>query len=148
MKKIILYTASLALTGCFLKGSVSTGHAKMASAKQGCPATIDQSFNANHACMINTDGSSDHIGETFTFTCKPFEVSRFVFVDGTDPFPAQSNICWAAAYTGKLDPSQGGEVKIKLLAAEHEYPAGEKRNGIKSQAVKSKDAIVGYTFVE
>jgi len=147
MTKLVLWTASLALTGCFLKSSVSTGSKPLAK-QQSCPATIDQGFSAAHPCIINTDGTSDHVGETLSFTCKPFEVSRFVFVDGTDPFPVQVKVCWAAAYSGKLDPAAGGEVKIKILAAAHEYPAGEKRNGIKSQAVKSRDPIVGYTFVE
>ena len=148
MNKLVILAAPLALvTGCFLQGSVSTA-AKTASSKKGCPSTIDQSFSVAHPCLINTDGSSDHVGETFTFDCKPFEVSRFVFVDGSDPFPAPTKICYAAAYLGKLDPADGGTVKIKILEAQHEFPAGDKQHGIKSQTEKSRDPIVGYTFVE
>ena len=147
MKKLIVL-APLALTGCFLKGGVSTA-TQTSSKKQSCPDTIEQNFNANHPCIMNTDGTSDHIGETFTFTCKPFEVSKFVWVDGADPFAVKSSICASAAYVGKLDPTAGGSVKIKLLAAQAEYPAGDKQNGIKSQKVSSPaKPYVGYTIVE
>jgi LCCL domain-containing protein len=147
MTKAILLAAPLALvTGCFLTGSVSTAsHAS----KKGCPETIDQSFTALTGCIVDTDGTSEHIGETFTFNCKPFEVSRFVFVEGSDPFAVKSPVCASAAYVGKLDPTTGGTVKIKILAAQAEYAAGDKQNGIKSQKVSSpRKPYVGYTILE
>ena len=147
MKKLIVL-APLAVAGCFLKGGVSTA-TQASSKKQSCPDTIGENINALQPCMVNTDGTSDHIGETFTFTCKPFEVSRFVWVEGSDPFAVKSSVCASAAYVGKLDPTVGGTVKIKILAAQAEYAAGDKQNGIKSQKVSShQKPYVGYTIIE
>lgn len=139
----IMLGLSLVLAGCGLLGQAT----KSAKPAEGCPTNADDR-DANMSCIVNTDGTSDHIGETFSFTCPAFEVSRFIFVNGGDPFAAQTKICWAAAYAGKLDPTTGGPVKIKILAAQTEYPAGEKKNGIKSQSSKAAKGIVGYTFVE
>lgn len=148
MKKAIVLAAPLALlAGCFLKGQVDT--ATKRSSKEKCPDTIAENITALQSCMVNADGTSEHIGETFTFNCKPFEVSRFVWVDGADPFAVKSSICASAVYVGKLDPDTGGSVTIKLLEAQPEYPAGEKQHGIKSQKVISpRKPYVGYTFVE
>jgi hypothetical protein len=129
-----------ATAGCLLKSHLPITQSR------GCPDNIKFVQSGNMPCIVDRDGHG--VGETFSFTCPPFEVDRFLFVDGADPFAMETQMCVAAAYAGKLDPTVGGPIKLQVLEARTYYPAGEKQHGIKSQKVNSTTAILGFTFID
>jgi hypothetical protein len=117
----------------------------------GCgPAYMEISKNHDlrMKCIQNGDGSSDHVGESFTFTCPSFEVNKFVWVNGSDPFPLSSSVCYSAAYVGRIDPQTGGRVKLQIVEPRTDYPAGEVKSGIKSQKNTPPHPVPGFTFVD
>ncbi len=145
MRIVLGLSLVVAMSGCslFTKAKATT-----ASAPSCTDKPLSQSVDARMPCIMNGDGSSDKIGQQFSFTCKPFEVDKFVYVNGSDPFPLASSICAAAAYVGKLDPANGGPVKIEIVAAQADYPAGEKQAGIKSQHYSASHPVPGFKVVE
>lgn len=130
----------LSLSGCmFMKSKPTDG---------GCKTNLSKLDDARMACIIDGKGNSNHIGETFAFSCPAFEVSKTMWVNGADPFALSSSICYAAVYAGKITPAEGGAIKIKIVPPQNDYPAGEVANGIKSNSSTFKSGAPGYTFVD
>ena len=85
------------------------------------------------------------IGKTFSYTFAPNLTGSQDSVWGTDVYTDDSSIGWAAVHAGKLKASDGGTVKIKMLAGQASY-TGSTRNGVTSD---SYDSWYGsFSFVD
>jgi LCCL domain len=144
---IVVATLALGLNACKTAASFGSSSPSKPSGK-ACKQQLKAGDDARMGCIMDGNGSTSRIGDKLTFHCPAFDPAR-TFVNGSDPFPLSTSICWAAVYTGKLDPATGGDVTIEILPVAHEYPKGEFKNGVKSQTwSNSTNGTPGYTFVD
>jgi len=133
-------------TGCLSSGALDAR--SVSNARAECRKEITQFYDARMPCIVDGPGSSTHVGDVFTFQCKPFDPKAGNVVTGSDPFTLSTPICPAAAYVDKLDAWAGGTVKIEILARMTEFPGGEVKHGIRSRRSRSTRGMHAYRVVD
>lgn len=92
--------------------------------------------------------AADHrsqVGSTFSYSFAPNPTGAPESVYGTDIYTDDSSIGWAAVHAGKIKASDGGSVKIKMLAGQASY-TGSAQNGVTSESWGSWDG--SFSFVD
>jgi hypothetical protein len=144
--KLALVVAMTFATGCLFKGKPDPG--SVSNSRPECKKEITQFYDARMPCIVEGPDNSTHVGDVFTFQCRPFDPKGGNIVIGSDPFTLSTPICPAAAYVDMLDAWEGGTVKIEILAKVTEFPQGEVKHGIKSRRSSSTRGTHAYRVVD